>query len=171
MDGKTIITVPNIITLGRLLLGIIAAYLLVAGHVTLALGIFAVAWALDVIDGWVARHFNQATSFGYLFDKIVDRALLIGAVVFLLRSGEVPPITVLIFTRDIVALPALAVQIIHRKQIADLGMAGKVLTLLQGVALLWIAVVGSYGMPISLILAAIGTVVGGQYVYRVVYLK
>lgn len=164
-------TVPNAITFGRLLLGMAAAYVLFTGNVTVALGMFAIAWALDAIDGLIARRINQATAFGYIFDKIVDRVLLIGAVVVLLRRGAVPPITALVLTKDIATLPAFVIALTHRERIADLGRGGKILTLLQGLAILWIALTGLYATPISLGLAASGLVMGGRYVYRVVYQK
>lgn len=169
MDNQAVITVPNIITAVRLLLGVAAARILLQGDTALALVIFTIAWALDAVDGVIARQFNQATSFGYLFDKVVDRALLVGAVVLLLRTAAIPPIAILIFTKDIATLPALGMQLTHRERIASLGTSGKILTLLQGLALLWIAVAGTYIAAISIILGVIGFVVGGRYVYHVVY--
>jgi hypothetical protein len=101
----------------------------------------------------------------------VDRLLLVGAVVLLLRTNVIPPITLFIFAKDIATLPALGIQLTHRERIADLGKAGKMLTLLQGVALLWLATTQQLIVPISFLLGVAGAIIGGFYLYRVVYRK
>lgn len=162
-------TIPNAVTTGRVLLLAGFVYLVVAHQLRPALLAFTAAWALDAVDGLVARRFGQATTFGYLFDKIVDRALLITAGVILIREGYLPPAAVLLFTKDIAVVPALAMQLLQRERLADLGTAGKALTVAQGAALLWLALLGTYVTPITLVVALAGGVIGYHYVYRVVY--
>ena len=56
----------------------------------------AAAWLLgglgatDWIDGWVARRFNQQSSFGAVFDPAVDRGLFIVALIAILIDNSVP---------------------------------------------------------------------------------
>lgn len=168
MPRAAINTIPNGLTLLRLIMGGISLWLIARHRLGSAMALFTVAWALDAVDGLIARRFNQATSFGFIFDKVVDRTLLIATVIFLMRGGYVPPLAILIFVKDIASLPAMTIELMNRHQISDLGLAGKILTLLQGVAILWLVFVGTHVEVIVLPLAVAGGIVGSRYLHRVV---
>lgn len=113
------------------------------------------AWGLDAVDGWLARQLGQETAFGYLFDKVTDRVVLIGGALVALTLGGVPWAAVVwLFSKDIVlALPALQ-QVRRRELVRSLGSAGKVLALGQGVAVWWLLAGWSGGVEVA---AAVGT--------------
>ncbi|KAI3429770.1 hypothetical protein D9Q98_010083 [Chlorella vulgaris] len=70
---------PNLVGHLRLLLALVAATASSAGHGSLALALFSCSLALDAADGWLARRFNCSTSFGALYDVVIDnmtRAML-----------------------------------------------------------------------------------------------
>ncbi|KAL4855047.1 CDP-diacylglycerol--inositol 3-phosphatidyltransferase 1 [Chlorella vulgaris] len=70
---------PNLVGHLRLLLAHVAATASSAGHGSLALSCFSCSLALDAADGWLARRFNCSTSFGALYDVVIDnltRAML-----------------------------------------------------------------------------------------------
>jgi hypothetical protein len=70
---------PNLVGHLRLLLALAAAMASSAGHGALALTGFSCSLALDAADGWLARRFNCSTSFGALYDVVIDnvtRAML-----------------------------------------------------------------------------------------------
>lgn len=46
--------------------------------------------ATDWVDGWVARRFNQESTFGAVFDPAVDRSLFIIAIIATLIDNSVP---------------------------------------------------------------------------------
>lgn len=48
-----------------------------------AVTIFAIAALSDMLDGWVARHFNQFSSLGAILDPLADKLLLLAAVLTL----------------------------------------------------------------------------------------
>jgi cardiolipin synthase len=86
-----VLTVPNLITLVRLLCIPLFLYLL--------FGLEARAWAAlllallgatDWVDGYVARHFHQVSNIGKAFDPTVDRLLLITGVVSIIIDGSCP---------------------------------------------------------------------------------
>jgi CDP-diacylglycerol--glycerol-3-phosphate 3-phosphatidyltransferase len=70
-----VLTVPNGITLLRFLALPVLGWYLCAGESgrIVSLGLFVVLAALDMVDGYVARHFNQISEFGKLFDPFVDK--------------------------------------------------------------------------------------------------
>ncbi|TSA53095.1 MAG: CDP-alcohol phosphatidyltransferase family protein [Actinobacteria bacterium] len=86
-----VVSVPNAITLGRLLLLPVFLWVLFARNdrATAAFVLGGVGYT-DWIDGWVARRFNQTTNFGSVFDPFVDRMLFIVATVGVMVDGAVP---------------------------------------------------------------------------------
>ena len=76
---KEILTVPNLLSLFRLLLIPIymAIYLNADGNQTdyyIAGAILAVSCLTDLIDGKISRHFNLITNVGKLLDPVADKA-------------------------------------------------------------------------------------------------
>ncbi len=69
--------VPNLLSALRLLAAPFAAWLIVAGHDTAALCVFALAGASDGLDGWVARRFGFTSSFGAWLDPAADKLLML----------------------------------------------------------------------------------------------
>lgn len=75
---KEIFTIPNILSLLRLLL--IPLYVTIylnatsAEHYYLSAGILAVSCLTDLIDGKIARHFNMISTVGKILDPIADKA-------------------------------------------------------------------------------------------------
>ena len=74
---KEIFTIPNILSLLRLLL--IPLYVTIylnatsAEHYYLSAGILAVSCLTDLIDGKIARHFNMISNVGKILDPIADK--------------------------------------------------------------------------------------------------
>jgi len=86
-----IMTVPNLITLVRLLCIPVFLWLLfVVDAPAWAALLLAMLGATDWVDGYVARHFHQVSNLGKAFDPIVDRLLLIVGVGSIIISGAVP---------------------------------------------------------------------------------
>ncbi len=73
------ITVPNIITSIRFVAIPFMAYYIYASvsinedYNIVAFILFISIWATDVLDGYIARNFNQVSDFGKLFDPFVDK--------------------------------------------------------------------------------------------------
>lgn len=87
---KEIFTIPNILSLFRLVLipVYIAIYLQAeqTGDYTkhyLAAGILAVSCLTDLIDGKIARHFNMISTLGKILDPIADKATQLSLIICL----------------------------------------------------------------------------------------
>jgi len=73
IDGKKIITLPNIVTFFRLFLAFYAFYLVIYfDQNIIVLYVFIAFTVLDGVDGLLARLLNQRTMFGVYFDALVD---------------------------------------------------------------------------------------------------
>lgn len=82
---------PNILTLGRILL--IPVFILIyvlPGEGTwvylLAAGLFGLAAFTDWLDGYLARRLNQTTPFGAFLDPVADKLIVVSALLVLVAN-------------------------------------------------------------------------------------
>jgi phosphatidylglycerophosphate synthase len=73
----------NAVTLTRAVLILPIFALLWAGRPTAALGLYMVAAVTDLVDGWLARRFRQASAFGAQLDAVVDNIFSVAILGFL----------------------------------------------------------------------------------------
>jgi CDP-diacylglycerol--glycerol-3-phosphate 3-phosphatidyltransferase len=73
----------NAVTLSRGLLIAPIFGLLWAGQATAALGLYVVAALTDLVDGWLARRFQQSSAFGAQLDAVVDNLFSVAILGFL----------------------------------------------------------------------------------------
>ena len=109
-----IVTLPNIISIVRLLCVPIFVWLLVEGEQIAAGVLLAVLGSTDWIDGWIARRFDQGSELGKILDPVADRVLLLTAGVALVIEGSVPLIVgMLVLIRE--AIISIAVLVLAAK--------------------------------------------------------
>ena len=136
------ITVPNLLTLLRLIavpVFIVASF---RGHYMLAFVLFVGAAVTDMLDGMIARRFNQRSRLGALFDPAADKAMLVsGYLYYTLRDG-LPRVTIpvwltfTVFIRDFLIL-SFAYMLYTRERVTRFppSWAGKISTVVQAVTL------------------------------------
>ena len=96
------ITIPNLITVVRLILVPVAIDALLAERYDVAFWVFLIAGVSDGIDGWIARRFDQRSELGAYLDPIADKALLVSIFVTLGLVGVLPVwLVILVVSRDI----------------------------------------------------------------------
>ena len=135
------LTVPNLLTLLRLLLVpcfLVASY---RGHFLAAFVLFVSAAVTDIFDGMIARRFNQRSRLGALLDPAADKTMMIaGYLFYTLHSSVRIPIpgwlTFTVFIRDFVII-LFAYLLYTRVQVKRFppSWAGKTSTVMQAVAL------------------------------------
>ena len=84
-----ILTVPNVISLGRLLCVPVFLWMLWKPDPARrgAAALLAVLGATDWVDGWIARRYDQGSELGKILDPTADRILLVAAAIALLGEG------------------------------------------------------------------------------------
>src|SRR5258708_20711546 len=87
---RTLASIPNLLTMARLLLAPFIFAAIVNGRHALALALFACAALTDLLDGLLARRFGQTTPVGAYLDPIADKVLLSGVYLSLAVAGLVP---------------------------------------------------------------------------------
>src|SRR6195952_3244182 len=75
--GKRRVSIPNIITLGRILLVPVIIWAIASNQMEIAFALFVVAGVSDAVDGFLAKRFNMASELGPLLDPLADKALLV----------------------------------------------------------------------------------------------
>lgn len=151
-------TLANAITVSRLFIFFGSLWFLAMGESTLAIVLFAIAWGLDAIDGLVARLMGEVSEFGSQLDKVIDRIIVgIGLLAFI-RLGLLPRAAILLITKDIALAPAITILAARDEPDPGLGRLGKTVTLLQGVAIIWLAL--GYGVEYQAYVIGFVAVVG-----------
>jgi cardiolipin synthase len=86
-----ILTVPNVITVIRLLCLPVFLWLLFHEENRVAAAwLLGALGATDFLDGYIARHFHQTSKLGKVLDPVADRVLLFTAIIAILYDGTVP---------------------------------------------------------------------------------
>jgi cardiolipin synthase len=95
------VSLPNLITLARLLCVPLAIWLVLSGALAAAFWIFVAAGLSDAVDGFIARRFDQRSHLGALLDPIADKTLLVSMYVTLGLSQRLPAwLVILVVFRD-----------------------------------------------------------------------
>ncbi len=103
-------SIPNILTLLRMVLVPVVIWLIITGEVSLAFWLFLFAGATDAVDGFIAKRFDQATLLGAYLDPVADKLLLVGVFVTLGIVHALPSwLVVLIVSRDLMIVIAFGV--------------------------------------------------------------
>ena len=72
-----VITFATYITIARIILVVPIIYLLLNNYFLLAAFVAAVAAFSDVLDGYIARKFNQESALGALLDPVADKLFIL----------------------------------------------------------------------------------------------
>jgi cardiolipin synthase (CMP-forming) len=96
------LNLPNLITLGRLLVVPVAIWLILEARYGAAFWLFVGAGVSDGLDGFIAKRFNRQTRLGALLDPIADKTLLVSAYVTLGWVGVLASwIVIVVVFRDV----------------------------------------------------------------------
>lgn len=170
------LTIPNLITLVRILLTPLFIIFLIQGRHRQALIIFVLAGVSDLADGLIARWWQQKSRLGSYLDPLADKLLMSASFVTLSIAHAIPSwLTVVVLSRDIIlGLGALILKLADYPLVIRPSLAGKWTTTLQlvtvGLVLLAKAKLAHLPFPVLSVffyLTCLFTVISGvQYVYR-----
>lgn len=127
---------PNTITWIRLLASLIVFVLIAAEYFLAATVLFSLAAGTDWLDGYLARRFNLGTVLGRILDPLVDKVLVCGTFIYLVRfpaSGIWPWMVVLIVGRELL-VTGLRSQLEGEGRDFSANLFGKAKMVLQSIA-------------------------------------
>ena len=136
------LTIPNALTLLRLLAVPVFLYASFRGDFRLAFILFISAALTDILDGWIARRFNQKSRIGAILDPAADKTMMVCGYLFYTLRPNLPQIaipgwlTLLVFIRDVLII-LFAYLFYTRIQVTRFppSWAGKLSTFAQAVTL------------------------------------
>jgi cardiolipin synthase (CMP-forming) len=110
------ISIPNILTLVRILLTPLLIILLLRREYSLGLLVFVLAGISDALDGFIARCFDQRTLLGAYLDPLADKILLVSSFICLGVLKVLPAwLAVVVITRDVIIVLGIAILTITEK--------------------------------------------------------
>lgn len=126
-------TIPNILTLSRILLTPLLMWFLVHRKMNQALVVFFVAGMTDGLDGLIARLFHQQSRVGAILDPLADKLLLVSSFLILWHLGLIPTWLVIVaVARDVViVLGTTALFVLQFQVEIQPTLLGKLTTLMQ----------------------------------------
>ena len=99
---SVILTVPNFISLLRILSIPLIAYLVANRHLIISLVVMLISALSDGVDGIIARRFNQVSKLGQILDPVADRLLILCSILALSIASILPWwLLVLVGARDV----------------------------------------------------------------------
>jgi cardiolipin synthase len=102
------LTIPNLITIARLLGVPLIVWLMIADRFVEATVLFIVAAISDAADGFIAKRFNATSELGAYLDPIADKALLVSVFVTLGFKEVLPAwLIILAVSRDLFIIGGL----------------------------------------------------------------
>ena len=126
-------TIPNAITLVRLLLLPVFLYVLFGldnrAAASVMLGVLS---ATDWVDGYLARRLGQVSEFGKVFDPTVDRLLFVVATTAIIIDGSIPLwFAIAVLVREVlVGLMMVVATVVFKMPRIDVTYWGKLATFL-----------------------------------------
>lgn len=103
--SSRIVTIPNALSVLRLVLIPVFLGLLAESQFGWALLVIVVSSLTDFVDGWIARRFDQISRLGQLLDPAVDRLFIFSTLIGLAWIGLLPWwLVIIIVSRDVVLL-------------------------------------------------------------------
>lgn len=139
-DGEDrLLTVPNLVTAIRFLCIPVFVWLLFGreDHFAAAL-LLGLLGSTDWVDGYIARHFNQVSNFGKMFDPTVDRILMVVGIGGTIITGL-----------DIRFFTLFAVIVIIREITLSIFVAATVLMGAKRMDVTWIGKCGTFLMMVA----------------------
>jgi cardiolipin synthase len=112
-------SLPNLITVGRIILVPVVIWSIASGNMLLAFWLFVAAGVSDAIDGFIAKRFNAQSEFGAYLDPLADKALLMSIYVTLSIEMLLPRwIVIAVVSRDIMIMGAVVLSWLLNKPVA-----------------------------------------------------
>src|SRR6188472_3619894 len=100
--GAGSLSIPNLITLARILLVPVVVWAIASNQMLFAFLLFAAAGVSDAVDGFLAKRFGMASELGKYLDPLADKVLVVAIYVSLGIVDALPRwLVILVVSRDL----------------------------------------------------------------------
>ena len=156
---KDIFTIPNLLSLFRLLLIPVYTIMYLKEEYVLAGAILAVSCLTDMIDGKIARHFNMISTVGKILDPLADKATQFALILCLAMKHPVLWCLVGLFVvKESFQLIAGGINLRRGKMLKGALLSGKICTTILFISLIVMVLFPGLNSTVINILAVIDAV-------------
>ncbi len=130
-NASRIITVPNGMSVLRILLVPVFAAFYLNGNLPAAVTTLVISGVTDMLDGLIARRFNQITDLGKMLDPFADKLTQgVVALCIAIRFPSIRPLLVLFILKELLMLSCAVVLLKKHKRPCAAKWYGKVATVM-----------------------------------------
>jgi CDP-diacylglycerol--glycerol-3-phosphate 3-phosphatidyltransferase len=148
---RDLLTIPNVLTIMRIIAIPFLVWIIYLSpkdgpsvHHFWGPWLFTIIGFTDILDGYLARRWNQTTVMGKLLDPLADKLLVVSMLVALVDQGRVSGVlAVLLIVRDF-AMSGLRSIASSENIIIQAKWWGKAKTMFQMIGLMFLLVQGKY---------------------------
>ncbi len=125
--GWRFLTIPNLLSIFRLLLLAPAVWALLNEKNLLAFAVFVVSSITDALDGMIARRFHQTSEWGKILDPLADKLTLNTLAMIMALQGRIPLfLALIVLGRDVVILTGSFLLLTARTILLPANVPGKI---------------------------------------------
>jgi cardiolipin synthase len=122
-----IVTIPNILSVSRLVLLPVVLLLLFKHQGTAAVAVMLVSWSTDALDGYFARKLGQVSNLGRVLDHLVDKVWVSSVLVTLVFIRDLPLfIAGAVILRDLLILAGSGIIMKTKGSFVSSDVVGKI---------------------------------------------
>lgn len=145
--ANRILTVPNAMSALRILIVPVFAALYLKGHVAAAVGVLLFSGLTDMLDGLIARRFNQITELGKMLDPFADKLTQgVVALCIAIRFPSIRPLLALFILKELLMLGCALVLLKKHKRPCAARWYGKAATVMFYVSVSVIVMLDGLGI-------------------------
>jgi len=168
------LTIPNLITLFRIILTPLFIIFLIQGNYRKAFVVFVLAGVSDMADGLIARTWQQKSRLGSYLDPLADKLLMAASFVTLSIYHQIPSwLTVIVLSRDVIlAVGVVIFRLADIPLVVRPSLAGKWTTTFQLITVGFVLLNKIWAfpplvLPVFFWVTGVLTIISGmQYFYR-----
>lgn len=145
--NNRILTVPNAMSALRILIVPVFAALYLRGRVAAAVGVLVFSGLTDMLDGLIARKFNQITDLGKMLDPFADKLTQgVVALCIAIRFPSIRPLLLLFILKELLMLSCALVLLKKHKRPCAAKWYGKAATVMFYVSVSAIVMLDGLGI-------------------------
>lgn len=153
---EDLINIPNVLCYIRILLVPLFVYLFIQELYWQSALVVIIAAATDVVDGWIARHFNMITDWGKFIDPLADKLMQFAMLIMAIFKNPLVWILIGLFVLKEAIMLIVGLYIYHKGDNLNGAMwCGKLCTIVLDASLLIIIALPHHILVNELVIALI----------------
>ena len=169
---EDLFNIPNLLCYVRILLVPFFVYLFIKHLYWQSAVVVVLASATDIVDGWIARHFNMITDWGKFIDPLADKLMQLAMLIMSVMKHPLVAILIALFVVKEIIMLIVGLYIYHKGDNLNGAMwCGKLCTVVLDLSLLTIIALPLHILTDSLVIVLIAVCSAFLILSFVVYMN